>query len=143
MSSHDLIDTLLDKPQEPDVSARARRCRWHPGRKPSADAGSPSGRGRPRPGHGGPTARIPDPGTAGDAPADRADVAWLMGMAAGCARGLVAGRRRALAEVLDARFGPLDADSDARLAAVEPTLLDQRLRDAVRAPDIGAFWRRS
>lgn len=72
--------------------------------------------------------------------ANRADVAWVMGMAAGCARGLVAGRRRALETVLAARFGPLEADASDQVAGLEPDVLDQRLRDAARAPDLDAFW---
>jgi len=89
------------------------------------------------------------PGVEGDEPAADApwapdirqpDVAWMVGMAAGCARGLVAGRRRALETVLAARFGPLEAGISDHLAGLEPDVLDQRLRDAARAPDLDAFW---
>lgn len=87
----------------------------------------------PYPPTAGPPARRPTSATP-------ADIAWLMGMTTGCARGLRAGRRRALVTVVDARFGPLDARGRQRLARLPPEAIDTRLRDAIRAPDVEAFW---
>lgn len=105
-----------------------RRPRHAPPRRPPA--GDPARPSRPPP----------------DAPfeaspcAGHADIAWMMGVTAGCARGLLAGRRRALEAVLGARFGPLDTAARARVRALEPGALDRRLRDAVRVADLDAFW---
>ncbi len=68
------------------------------------------------------------------------DIGWLTGMAAGCARGLIAGRQRALRAVLNARFGPLDADAEARIAGLTPHALTRALTTAATTDRLSAVW---
>ncbi len=136
MSGHDAVEHNARSAHERICRTARRRIRC-----PTAQTGQQHGppmTGRPPGDHEtSPTSRRP----AERARAERVDIAWLMGVTAGCARGLLAGRRRALEMVLTARFGPLAVDASARLAAVEPDVLDQRLHDAARAPDLATFWR--
>lgn len=68
------------------------------------------------------------------------EIGWLTGMAAGCARGLIAGRQRALCAVLRARFGPLDAETEARAAGLTPDALTRALTAAATADRLSAVW---
>lgn len=76
-------------------------------------------------------------------PADddpRYERGWLVGLIAGCARGVVAGRRRALHIVLEARFGPLSPDDLRRLARAGATTLDVWICRAAVADELAEIW---
>ncbi|MCB9528324.1 MAG: hypothetical protein R3F65_09730 [bacterium] len=66
---------------------------------------------------------------------------WLVGAITGCARGLLAGQRRALRTVLTSRFGPLPPHARARIAACDRLAeLDDWLRRAATSDDIDEVW---
>lgn len=67
---------------------------------------------------------------------------WLVGAIAGCARGLLAGQRRALRTVLTARFGALSAPARARIADCDRLAeLDAWLCRAATSDAIDDVWR--
>lgn len=67
---------------------------------------------------------------------------WWLGYIAGCARGVLAGRRRALCVVLTARFGPVDRALRGHIDRCERlSVLDDWLSRAATAPSVEAIWR--
>lgn len=66
---------------------------------------------------------------------------WLVGAIAGCARGVLAGQRRALRTVLTSRFGALPPRARARIAACDRIAeLDDWLRRAATSAEIDEVW---
>lgn len=67
---------------------------------------------------------------------------WWLGYITGCARGVIAGRRRALFVVLAARFGRVDRAVRAHIERCERlSVLDDWLSRAATAPSVEAIWR--
>lgn len=67
---------------------------------------------------------------------------WWVGYIAGCARGVITSRRRALCAVIEARFGRLDAPLRRHIEACERlSVLDAWLHRAATAGSLEAIWR--
>lgn len=71
----------------------------------------------------------------------RREAAWLTGVIRGCARGLLAGRRHALRDVIEARFGPLSAHDRAHIDGIQPADLTRCLKRAATSRRLDDVWR--
>lgn len=84
--------------------------------------------------------RMPPEPSPGPLDPHRRDLVWLTGAVIGCTHGLLAGRRRALRLVFEARFGPPDPACAARIAELAPAALDRCLVAAATAADPAGVW---